>query len=628
MWLAALFGVALWTSGHRLGWSPDVWQDTTIEDDFIRRCLEKDLCTMEGVGATVGISHSAGYLHWRELLAAMGCDNDATHLALLAGTALGVTLVAFAALVCCGRVAAALAAVLMAMHVGFSTQLDVVTDVAPLPMLGAIFLIIALAAIKADHLGVTALMGLVGAVAANAYATGLLFGVSAAWIALTSPERRETHLGVAVASFGAATFAIAPGTWLAALDAVMNRNVGNGNPVVGHSVFAIPEVLLAIVVVGVWAAAARSRSPLRTTLDVPVAIITPLLLALVVGSASGRLDPQPKYCSQMLAAIAFALAVGAVAAARRAFQTKLSLLSTARRKALTFLAPALALVVVERSGMAEGLKNFSSGNQVTYADIAAVKRLLGHDRSWTRARAAHNLKNTHNLALPTLVQGEDGWAATGREDGLQRAYLVKTPLVLLPSPLPEGVVRVRDALGYATLVAVTCSWIDWRDFRACVRHPGVEGEVCTHTGLPDGLSIMGNTVVPGLPDANASHLARQTLTVHFPLHPRPECPATSVVMVYVPPMCRGQITGVEGVDGIDAIEGIAAEVDRGGQWAHLRIDGAHPAGAAELSIVWELGTEGCWNEYRGTVPYVLEGAPSSVEMLKPMVGGDQQLLPP
>lgn len=619
MWLAALFGVALWTSGHRLGWSPDVWQDTTIEDDFIRRCLEKDLCTMEGVGATVGISHSAGYLHWRELLAAMGYDNDATHLALLAGTALGVTLVAFAALVYGGRVASALGAVLMAMHVGFSTQLDVVTDVAPLPMLGAIFLVIALAAREAEHLGVTALMGLVGAVAANAYATGLLFGVSAAWVALSSTERRATHLGVALASFGAATFAIAPGTWLAALEAVFNRNVGNGNPVVGHSVFAIPEVILALLVVGVWTAAARSRAPLRTALDVPVAIITPLLVPLVVGSVSGRLDPQPKYCSQMLAAIAFALATAAVAVAHRALRTRLASLSTSRRKALTFLAPALALVVVESHGMAEGLKNFSSGNQVTYADIAAVKRFLGHDRSWTRARAAHNLKSTHNLALPTLVQGDDGWAATAPEDGLQRAYVVKAPLRLLPSPLPEGVVRVRDALGYATLVAVTCSWIDWRDFRACVKHPGVEGEVCTQTGLPDGLTIMGNAVVPGLPEANASHLGRQTLTVRLPLHPSAECPAMWVAMVYVPPMCRGKIEGVDG---------LAAEVDPGGQWAHLRIDGAHPAGAAELAIVWELGTERCWNEYRGTVPYVLEGAPSSVEMLKAILGGDQRLLPP
>ncbi len=347
-----------------------------------------------------------------------------------------------------------------------------------------------------------------------------------------------------------------------------------------------------------------------------MAIILPLLLPLALGSVSGQLDPQAKYCAQMVAAISFALAIAAVDVGRWAWHGRLRPLqdrlpsasaSATLGKTLSLLALALALLVVERRGMAEGLQRTANSSEISYGDLAAVKQALGHDRSWTRARVAHDLKIAHTLALPVLLQDTRGWPETGPEDNLDRAYVTKAPLRSLPSPLPDGVLRVRDAVGYATLVAITCSWIDWRDFRACVKRPGVEGEVCTRTGLPDGLAMAGAAVTPGMPEVDARHLTRQTVTVHFPLHPRADCPAMEVVMVYVPPMCLGKIASVDGVP---------AEVDPEGKWARMRVDPAHPAAAAELAVVWELGTSTCWNEYRGTVPYMLEGAPSTVDLLQ------------
>ena len=576
-WFGAVFAAALFGAVRSMGVSPAIWEDTLIEDKFIDRCLLQDQCSIVGVGATVGINHSAGYLHGRSLLRWLGFEADATHLVLLATTALGVALTALVARRIYGRTAAAIAALVMAGCLGLPTQLQVITDVAPLPFLGAVFLVVALATSTREDLRVTALLGFVGAVVANTYATGLACGVSAVWIALMLPRRRWAHAAVAAASFGLATFAIAPGTWIVDAAVVLSHPVGNGHGVVVHPVFAIQMARLAGLATVIWAAAAVRRSPLRAALDVPAAIIVPILVPLVLGSSIHRLDPQGKYCAHILPAISVGVAVTAVAAFRELASWSAQRWSppfarVSLTAAVDRFAPYAAALVIAVLGVGWGSDQQFSSPPFTFRDVASVEGALAHDRHWSLSKAARDLKTADGTVMAATLRHASAWPQARDDGALERAYFVKNWSAFRPGSLPANVVRTSSTTSGDGFLAFTCSWIDWSSFRSCVKHPDVAGETCTETGLvpPDEEGI---TTVPGMPASDASHLAPQTLTLHVPLRPRAECPEQSVYMPRTTRLCPGRIVSIDGVRSqIRAVGSIGDHDDgqRGRRAAHRR----------------------------------------------------------
>jgi hypothetical protein len=607
--LAAIFAATLWAGLHRMGVSPAVWQDTLIEDGFIDRCLHEDRCTIAGVGATVGIVHSAGYLHWRELLAWAGFGQSGTHVALLLVTAVGVTLVALTARRLDGPVAGGLAALLMTLFVGVSTQLNSITDLAPVPFLGALFLAVAVAATEAPSFRMTALLAVVGAITADTYATGLTLAVSAVWVAWMLPEWRWDHIAVAVATFVAATFVIAPGSWIADFEIVFSGGAGNAHPDFGHPLWSIRAVRFTLAAVLVWGVAAVWRRQLRAKLDVPVAIIVPIMVPMLLGTLARRLDPQEKYCSQALGAAAVCIAVGGTALVRGAlahplFRRLPPFVSSARRW-VPQAAPYVAALAIARSGMTYDAPLFTP--PPTYADVAAMQHILGVEHGWTRVRATQNLRMLDDIAMAQTVGFRGPWPESGPEDPLERAYFFKKPTRLVPRPFPAGATIIETAGPIETVLAFTCSWIDWRSFRVCVKPPDGE-EVCDDSSLPDDYSTPGVIRTPGMPRVDPWQIARQTMTVHLPLRPRPECPEEWVYMPRVPPTCVGHIVGVDAGD---------ARPDVSGRLIKLRLgslaDGPAPK---ELMVAWELGTLECWNSYRGLPPFFIEGSPATVSFLR------------
>jgi hypothetical protein len=612
-WLLALFAAALWASVRTMGASPTVWEDTLIENLAIDDCLLQDRCTGVGVGATVGIFHSAGYLHWRAMLEWLGIGADGTHLALLLLNAVAVVLVGLAARRLGGRVAAGIAAVLMATSTGVATQLHVISDLAPVASLGAIFLALGLAATERPSLRATALLGLVAGVMANVYATGLLCGVSAVWIALLLPERRWTHAGVAALAVAVATLGISPDTWTVDAALVLRQlshgTVGNGHTLNSRALFELwPARLLGLSVLA-WAAAAATGSPLRRKLDVPAAMALPLFIPLALGSFTGRLDPQPKYCASAMGAVAVSLAVGAVALGDLLARRVERLRPSARAAAARF-APYLAAAAIAAGGLSPGRRRFPT---FTYQDLASAQRVLVRDRGWTFSRAARNLRTLDENVRRAAIRSVPAWPDASEEGDLERAYLLKVPAPMVPRPLPDGVLTATATGAAETLVALTCSWIDWRSFRVCVRDEGAADGPCQESGLPakrDGHADFGVSV-PGMPVIDSMHPPRQTMTLHLPLQPRPECPEAWIYMPRLPRLCPGRVVGVTGG---------AAEIEDEGRRARLRLgDPAAGGSPTELVIAFELGGPGCWTEYKGYPPFFLEGSPATVALVSSLL---------
>ena len=631
VWMTAVALAAYVIFGRTMGTSPTAWSDTLIENFHITNCLVRNACTGVGVGATVGIFHSAGYLHWRTLLEGLGVHADGTYHTLLALNAVGVALTALVARRLAGPVAGALAALGMVMMVGIPTQLNVITDLAPMPFLGAVYLLLAHTSVARPALWRTALLGGVAGVLANVYATGLLCGLSGVWIALLLPARRRAHLAVAVASFACATFLLSPFTWLVDAQIFFSRPLGNGQSVVQNSLFHSHLARMTGLAAGVCALAVLASVLgfpwLRRKLDVPLALLLPLFAPLAVGSWLGKLDPQPKYCAHVLGAVAVTLAVALVGPVRvvwragwRRVTTRLPRLAPMAHlgTVLEGLTPWVAAGLIATGRVSEVQTEPVGNSFVTFDDLASVARVLTHARGWSLAQAALNLKAPDDIVRRAAYRWTRGWRPTGGEDRLERAYLLKLPAPLVSRPLPPNVVEAASSPLDATLLVFTCSWIDWRAFRVCSRAAGSPKEHCTPSGLPTVDNVQSDNVagVAGMPPADGRSTARLALTLHLPLHPSPQCPEEWIYMPRLPIFCPGRITGVDGS---------TSPIEEDGQWARLAFhpaDGQRPP--RDLAITWDVGGPACWRQFRGYPPFFVEGDPQGVSFLANILAHQQE----
>jgi hypothetical protein len=606
-----LAGAVLWAAFQTLGTSPTVWVDTLIENAFVDRCLRDDECTVVGVGATVGIFHSAGYLHWRALMTWIGLNPNGVYLILLTMSSCGVMLVALAARKLDGRVAAGLAALLMVISNGVPTQVNVISDVAPVPFFGAVFLFVALAAVAQPGFVMTAALAVIASIMSNIYATGLLCGFSALLITLTLPERRWSHAALLIGVFTVTTFALSPATWIVDGRILLSHQpVSNGNAMHPRFVLAIPDVQLTGLAILAWVITAFTSPVLRRKLDVAMIIIAPLFVPLVGGSLAGRLDPQDKYCAHVLASVALILGVTVAAGWRALWRGATRLVGLVDRGAAWWgrferLAPygaAAALVLGSVSWRGGETGDF------TYRDLASAERELGAVRGWSWSRASRNMKTQDEVVRQSALQWVTEWPEQGKTDELERAYLLKVHPEAVPNPLPPSVRKVAATNRDATLLEFACSWIDWRSFRVCVSDGDEVQEKCAQSGLPEIQNArLDPHTVPGMPFGDAHHPPRRTMTLHLPLKPRDACPQEWIYMPRLPRVCPGHVIGAEGV---------AAEIESNGRWARLkRKEGAAPDAPAEVSIRWDLGLPECSVEYRGYPPFFAEGDPDSVQLL-------------
>jgi hypothetical protein len=617
VWLVVIFAAALWALVHALGTSPHAFIDTDEENVLVDDCLVRSRCTIVGPGATIGIFHSAGYLHWRALLTWVGLNPNGQFCLLLMMGALGVGLVAIVARRAEGPLAAAIASGLMLTYLGAGMQVDVITDVAPVPFLGAVFLLVAWTAVARPSLWLTALMGMVGGVMSNVYATGVLCGLSSVLVTLLLPRRRSTHAGVALASFGATTFIIAPATWVVDLHVLFTYYVGNGNPVTGRHFFDVPVVRLTTctVILGGLAAVIGGREA-RRRLFIPASIFVPLYVPLALGSFVGRLDPQDKYCAHVLPGVCVAMGIAFVTVLRTLWDSlsswwpRLGAMNPVWSRA-SRLSPYGVVAVMLAGGCTWGWTG--APPLITFHDVASVERILVSEHGWSWARAARNLKTPDDAVRHAMLRWAKDWPDGSDASELERAYLLKVPADRLPqTPSPDTVV-VSSTRSDATLLALTCGWIDWSSFRVCVKSP-LQPEECTPSALPtekEGPPPDHWPRVPGMPGSDGSSLTQQSITLELPLKPRAQCPEDWIYMPRTTHLCPGHIVSVDGR---------TSEISESGTWARLRWGDASAGSAPKMLVVqWDTGGADCWSQYRGYPPFFLEGAPDSVTRLKALL---------
>jgi len=613
-WLAVLFVATFWNVVRQMGTSPTIWIDTLFENQFIDDCLVRNQCTIVGPGATIGIFHSAGYLHWRALIEWLGFNADGTYRWLLTMNVLGVVLVALAARRLAGPAAAAIAAVVMVPALGVPTQLNVISDVAPVPFLGAVFLLAAVTTKARPSLGMTALLGMVAGVMANVYATGLLCGLSAVWVALLIPQRRWTHALVAAAAFALTTFVIAPATWLIDAGVVLSGGgMGNANAS-PRPLRDLPFVPIAALAAGAWAVATIARSRLRRHLDVPAAVFLPLFIPLVALTWIGRLDPQDKYLSHVIGAVAVGIAVPIVVVPQQVWGWAVRLAPPLARlsfvgAAVAGCAPYVAAACIAYFSLSQHPNPSppSTLADLKFHDLVSAQRVLVNQRGWGWSTASRDLRAADEIVRLAALYWVSGWPQSGEPGDLQRAYLLKPERSLVPQPPPANVVAVRTTGSYATLLVFASSWIDWGSFRVCVTRAGEADSTCTQSGLPMAPHEGWSVRLPGMPIVDAAHLARQTMRLHLPLRARAQAPEEWIYMPRLPLVCSGRIVSVDGG---------TAGIEESGRWARLRYE---PAAAGptprELVLEWELGGPGCSNQYRGYPPFFIEGDPASVTLV-------------
>jgi hypothetical protein len=610
IWVVAISAAAWWQLRTTLGTSPRIWVDTLYENQFVDDCLRNDSCTILGPGATVGIFHSAGYLHWRALLSWLGLGADGTFGALLILNGIGVGLTALAARRLGGRLAAAAAALVMITSIGDPLQMHVISDVAPVPFLGAVFLLVAMATAFRDSLVFTAILGMVIGVMVDVYASTILFAVSAAAIAVLQPRRRWSHLLIGALAFAVVAFAVAPASWITDVQVLLiGKHMGNNHP----NARPLSDIRAAWLAgwAGVWWLLSMTVGPLRRRLAIPGAILLPLFASLAYGVVSGSLEPQDKYFAHVMAAVSVCLVVPPVVLGR--------LIWDSTKSHATWLAP-LAIPVTwlfwltpyaAAAAIYEGRAHvmFVRSPTFTYDDLAKTERVLA-DRGWDAVGAALNLKTLDEMVKRSALRWVPDWPTSGKSNRFERAFLLKIASEGIHEAFPPpGVTLIASTPDDRTVLAFACSWIDWSSFKACVSRPGSTDETCSPSGIPDDQQI--HDQLPGMPMPDGTNPKPQTLSLHFPLKPQEACPDFAVSMPRVPLACPGRIVSIGGDASAISQNGRYARVSRS-QWP-----GGTPPG--DLVVEWELGRHECGIAYRGYPPFFVEGDVQSVAVMEKLI---------
>ncbi len=673
--MTVLFVATLWAIMRTMGTSPNVWVDTFIEDQFVEDCLVRGECTMVGPGATVGIFHSAGYLHWRTLLTWMGLGADGTYIVLLVMNALGVVLVALAARRLQGRFAAAVAGLLMIGSIGVPTQLHVISDVVPVPFLGAVFVLVAVSATMRPSLELTALLGMVGAVMANCYATGVLCGPSAVWIALLIPQRRWAHVAVAATSFAAATFLIAPGSWIMNFSLLLAQSVGRSEiPALPRPLLDIPIARLTVVASLAWAAAALGNLSLRRQLDAPAAIFVPMFFPLAMVGWTGSIDLQDKYCANVMGAVAVGVAVLAAATGRGLFRKfeansapldRTPSLALPRRRSWRQgreseaqdtqhessrnasstgslpLLPSPATGESQRGGPASHLREIAERLAPYLAALAiAFGSTIGALSSVTGGRYQEAGRGGFNFgdldSAQHILAHERGWTWPRVFRNLKVSDSMLTPATLRPAPdWPDA--GVNDDLERAFLLKVPASIVPTTLPANIVvanstnEHQALLGFACSwidwrsfRVCIKDIGDTKETCSQSGFGNPPSSHSGEDVRLPGMPtVDPRNPPPQTMTLHIPLKPreQCPEEWVYMPRLwrlcpGRVVNVDGGGAGIDSSGRWAKLKMQksttGTTPT---EIAIAFEIGGRECWVDYRGYPPFFVEGDPVAVDSL-------------
>ncbi len=618
--LAAGGCIMAWRMG---GPEPALWLDTIGDQKLVTDCLDAGHCRFEGMHASVpGIRVATGWATARTLLDHLGISPTQVHQGINVLEGLVVPLAGLAGLEVAGPGAALLSALASGLLLHqLDLQHGVLYNSRPVPFAGALFLLLALQAVRRRSVLALVLASTMAAVTANVHPVNGFLGLSAIGCGLLFPARRLRMAGLALAAFAIALFAGAPWMWVANLRLLFVEGGFRPHGAQGGDILT-GDLLpwMAVGMAGVACLVLRpGRDPSRRRDAAAVlATLAPMALVFLASVLTRAVPMSDKYLAALVGPIALALGWPAAQAFgalldRTALRTRLQALPPRLRNAAVIAGPwavaaAIALMPADPR-VPRGSGGYVGPATLTLPDVSALADRLRDLPGWGQARlfralghpAAGDILAFLQL-LPPLPDVPDD------PDDRARLLVLKVPGDRVPATLPAGWFEVRRRGGMALVAAPIDGWIDWHRFKACSLPPPSPGDDgcrdLRYVPDPDAPSPVP-LGMPVLPSGTPA-----TLQLRLDLRV-PPAPAEHVVVL--PPiagLCPGRVVEVEG-----------ARHEMSGDGTRVRLLGAGADGSdGRMTVRWDLDgrpDQTCF--YDGFPPLLLEGTPEEVDTLLAML---------
>jgi hypothetical protein len=464
----------------------------------------------------------------------------------------------------------------------------------PLPFLGALVLAVAVEAIARPTTVATALLALLTALLANVHSACALAGISVVWVALLPPAGRWRRAALSCFVFVAATFAMAPGSWMANTHSVWTRLIGS-HPNGAHAPELRPlagadDYLVLVTAGAVLAFVLRRRlGPRVAVLHAALALALPMLGAMLVAQIGSSVPTNAKYLAHIVAPLGVMLAVPTGAVLQRVAPRWVL-------AAATFAYAAAPLVAWLGPGHTRDVR------ELTFHDLRPLPAEL-QKRGWTYGHVYRSLKSPDDaIILSSFAVLAPSFPAGPAGDDPTNVYVLKVPDAALPAPMPADWYVLSTSTGASTLMIFARTALDWSRFEAC-DVSAASGPTCQPSGLTHDGHEPCAYCVEGLPAQRSSG----TVELRLRFRPALTDEAWAVSMPRSWRVCGGEVDAVEGVP-------LARISEEGRRATWTRPDGES---RGELRLVWEQGSERCpaWT-YTGFPPFFLEGDESTVRQLE------------
>ncbi len=603
--LLALFAGTFVMSWRLSGASPVVCKDTIEDERFIETCLGRDVCTMKGMGSSLGtVRHGANWLHFRTLAQQVGVGVSEVHVVMHLADALAVVLLAVMAAELAGAYAGVLAALLFLLGLSWlDTSAQVLNNSRALPLLGVIVLTASWRAVESGSLLLLGLAAVATAALTNTHLCGATTFVALVGVALLRPGRWWVSLLVAGGVGGAALFLGSLQTWLDITEMVFqSRALPTQGRVLGS--FLISPFQWLGYAGSALVALMLLLTPERRRALGALLCLTAIPLGLyALAQSTVQMDRTDKYLIQLAGPVAAAGGVGALLLLRwswslvwRARPPLLPRVARALRETAPFAAAAGICFLPSTDYLVE--REPDRLPRPTFAEVGEVMKLLRGELRWTIDHILRGLKGPLDYELLRMMKLPPPSAGPSADEDDTAALVLKVRRRSLPSPLPEGWRVVAQGDRYALLVVLWKTWLDWRTFEVCA-----PPAPCAATGLRTDRIRLLDTSVAGMPPFGGA-LPAFELRIPVVIPPRAETRQLwSPVLVN---RCAGRFTAVP----------TGSAITSDARSAVLRNEGAEPLRGV-VAIEYQPGRDDCsiWG-YTGYPPFFFEGAHDTISALE------------
>lgn len=613
---ASLLG--LFVAWRWSGPSPMLWIDTSNDLAAVHQCLERGLCTGTGPAASVrGLFQSSG---WHEVLTFLvwaGLSPDAIHRILMVAFAAVFPLTFLAAFRLGGPWAAGSSMILLPWMLSNAARQDVIYNSRPLPLLGALVLVLSIDAVRRRDVRVLVGATLAAALTANLYLSHAMLLASMACLAFAARRDRRAgnrNLVLVVTLFVLILLIDAPRMWWLNARYVMGvegatgpaGEYGRGLRFLGEPVWIL-SVLSAVVPLA--ASGGRASSAMLRERAIPAILILPSLALFTFAVALGAVQMNFKYLAALMPAVAVGLGLSVALVVRWAAAWCGERRISAVRVAGWLLVVASLPVSATVSGWLNAwqAQDTRGSRRLSYADAAVLGRVLAEDYGYGLHDALWSIRGPVRRELLMALDALNVLDETATDaPRIERLTVLQVPSDRLREvPFPNWRVLRRSG-DNALLLIRQDARLDWGEMRYCIdgdSGPDIPAGCGVSALVPkeplDGSAFLSRLL---LPVGRVSPTADFTVTVDVPLLLPDGAGAQAFLLPMMKHQCVGRFARVP--------PGSEASADGRRVVVHPSGEGAAPV----LRVVLHVGGRYCPSyAYSGDLPFILAGSPEQVD---------------